>query len=135
MRAITIYEPHAILVAVCAKRYETRGWATDYRGPIAIHAGKTASYLDITYQEPFRRVLKAAGFKSPADLPLGCIVCTAELVKVWPVADLIAHLTTLERAFGDFSAGRFAWEFRNVQIFARPIPARGQQGLWEWKQP
>ena len=39
MKALTIHQPYASLIAVGAKRYETRSWATRYRGPIAIHAG------------------------------------------------------------------------------------------------
>lgn len=39
MKALTLHQPWATLVAVGAKQVETRGWATRYRGPIAIHAG------------------------------------------------------------------------------------------------
>lgn len=38
MKAITIWQPWASLIACGAKKYETRGWPTKYRGPIAIHA-------------------------------------------------------------------------------------------------
>ena len=40
IKAITIYQPWASLKACGAKKFETRGWATNYRGPIAIHAAK-----------------------------------------------------------------------------------------------
>ena len=40
MKAITIWQPWASLLASGRKRYETRSWATTYRGPIAIHAAK-----------------------------------------------------------------------------------------------
>lgn len=38
MKAITIWQPWASLLAHRVKTYETRSWATAYRGPIAIHA-------------------------------------------------------------------------------------------------
>ena len=38
MKAITIWQPWASLLAHGVKQYETRSWATSYRGPIAIHA-------------------------------------------------------------------------------------------------
>ena len=41
MKAITLTQPWATLVAIGAKRIETRSWRTFYRGPLAIHAGKT----------------------------------------------------------------------------------------------
>ncbi|WP_409175497.1 hypothetical protein [Brevibacillus fortis] len=33
MKAITIHQPFATLIALGEKRFETRGWATRYRGP------------------------------------------------------------------------------------------------------
>lgn len=40
MKAITVWQPWASLLVSGRKRYETRSWATSYRGPIAIHAAK-----------------------------------------------------------------------------------------------
>jgi len=40
MKAITIWQPWASLLATRGKIYETRPWKTSYRGPIAIHAAK-----------------------------------------------------------------------------------------------
>lgn len=39
MRALTIRQPWASLVALGVKTIETRSWSTRYRGPLAIHAG------------------------------------------------------------------------------------------------
>ena len=39
MRILTLDQPHARLVALGVKPYETRSWATAYRGLVAIHAG------------------------------------------------------------------------------------------------
>lgn len=38
LRAITLWEPWASLIASGVKTIETRSWATKYRGPLAIHA-------------------------------------------------------------------------------------------------
>ena len=40
MKALTLWEPWATLIALGVKRYETRSWGTKYRGPLAIHAAK-----------------------------------------------------------------------------------------------
>lgn len=40
MKAITILQPWASLIACAAKQIETRSWVTQYRGPIAIHVAK-----------------------------------------------------------------------------------------------
>lgn len=39
MKALTLHQPHATLVALGVKAIETRSWSTPYRGPLAIHAG------------------------------------------------------------------------------------------------
>jgi len=40
MKALTLWQPWASLVATGAKRIETRSCVTKYRGPLAIHAAK-----------------------------------------------------------------------------------------------
>jgi hypothetical protein len=40
IKCISLWQPWASLVAVGAKRIETRGWATAYRGRLGIHAAK-----------------------------------------------------------------------------------------------
>lgn len=42
MKALTVRQPHASLVALNLKPIETRSWATKYRGPLLIHAGAAA---------------------------------------------------------------------------------------------
>ncbi|MEY2355573.1 ASCH domain-containing protein [Lysinibacillus capsici] len=68
MKAITIKQPWATLIALGEKRFETRSWQTKYRIPIAIHAGKT---MDMEYCEylPIKRALQKHGIDN-ADLPL-----------------------------------------------------------------
>ncbi len=41
MKAITIHALYAGLIMLGAKEHETRTWATNYRGQIAIHVAKT----------------------------------------------------------------------------------------------
>ena len=38
MKALSLYEPWATLIALGEKRYETRSWTTTYRGPLLICA-------------------------------------------------------------------------------------------------
>ncbi len=165
MKALTLTQPWATLVAIGAKQIETRSWATLYRGPLAIHAAKgygkggLREHKALCGSEPFCSVLNAACkahydaldtsvgvlramVESPF-MPLGAIVATCELVHCeqigyeWPQNQLVSQrfghrLTDQERAFGDYSVGRFVWLLANVQPLATPIPAKGALGLWEW---
>lgn len=42
-------------------------------------------------------------------------------------------LTDQERAFGDYTPGRFAWLLANVRMLPEPVPARGALGLWDYE--
>ena len=141
MKAITILQPWASLIACSAKKIETRGWATKYRGPIAIHAGK---------KDPCKKPWEGMGeFENAVDsvlnknnlewrlLPLGSVIAVADLVdcvEIGHEAELVNGIivTGNELAFGDYTLGRYAWLLENVRPIT-PLPARGQQGLWNWE--
>lgn len=81
-----------------------------------------------------------------APLPLGAVVATCRLVDIvridWGWAGRVDRLhpelfprrgwSIEQRAFGDFSPGRYAWVLADVEPVDPPIPAKGRQGLWEW---
>ncbi len=146
MRALTLWQPRASLVALGAKKIETRSWPTQYRGPLAIHAAKAfgPAYRVLAYhQEPFRTVLVEAGLiptqqygMVPEGLPLGAIVAVCELVACERMTDpLIAMVGEPERSFGDYQRGRWMWILKGIRRLREPIPAKGARGLWEWEPP
>lgn len=153
MKAITLTQPWATLVAIGAKKIETRSWRTDYRGPLAIHAAKgwTRAVVKLAFSEPFRTILVQAGYKLFSLLPLGKVVATCELVSVIPTRQLLANpvcewagpdgrryrfeLDDQEKAFGDYTPGRYAWLLADVRKLDVPVGARGALGLWEWTAP
>lgn len=95
MKAITIWQPWASLLACGAKQYETRSWKTDYRGPIAIHAAKKDIHSilgDLPYDTivpMLANLYKWMGIESGAadrlEQTQGCIIATAELVNCWHI--------------------------------------------------
>ncbi len=132
MRALSLWDPWAMLVAIRAKRYETRSWGTSYRGPIAIHSTKKFDEEDrsICLCEPFRSALVAGGIKTLGAMPRGAIIAVGRLVGIARAEDERASLSEQERAFGDYSDGRFAWVFADVRRLPEPVPCSGLQGLW-----
>jgi hypothetical protein len=134
MKAISLWQPWASAIALGLKQYETRGWKTSYRGPLAIHAAKRSVDGMITsamIQDLLERgVVKWRGL--PA-LPLGCIVATCRLVDFIPTSfanrgPLI--ITEQERRWGDWSPCRWAWRLEDVRPLVEPFACRGKQGLW-----
>jgi activating signal cointegrator 1 len=95
MKALTLTQPWATLVAIGAKRIETRSWETLYRGPLVIHAAKGLGSVggvrglrDLCCREPFKSALRAGGIdldQLDIDvLPLGAIVATCTLLDCVP---------------------------------------------------
>jgi hypothetical protein len=134
MRAITLRQPWATLVALGAKRIETRRWRTSHRGPLAVHAAAAfpPEARALCGSPPFVAALAGGGFSSPELLPLGAVVAVATLIDVREITPENGPAGEPERAFGDYSPGRFMWLLEGVTPLARPIPARGTLGLWEW---
>ena len=83
-------------------------------------------------------------------LPLGAIVAVCEVVCCVPTEaaedgffggprsietgfQRLWKLTDQERAFGDYSPGRFAWLLSDIRALPEPIPVKGALGLWEYE--
>ncbi len=149
MKALTLTQPWATLVAIGAKRIETRSWRTNYRGRLAIHAANTPDRTGVVVTRYFWPALKRAGL-NPLELPLGVVVATCTLVECYEIPDerrlfRRADLDYFnigawlppddpERSFGDYTPGRYAWLLTNIQALPQPVPARGALGLWDWNE-
>lgn len=121
MKALTVCQPYAELIARGVKPIENRTWPTRYRGYLAIHAGKSRQWLDDGDEDRY------------PGMAYGAIVCVVRLIAClhmdaeWP--ERIAHLKLHEHANGPW-----CWVFARHVIRCEPILARGAQGLWEWEQ-
>ena len=140
MKALSLWQPWATLMAIGAKRIETRSWEVMYRGPVAIHAAKKwdGELMDIARSFPFESTLRPRGFaveySGATVLPFGCIVGFGRLVRVERITHgYTRHLDPLEVEFGNYTPGRFAFHFEHVRMLKIPIAYRGAQGLFELK--
>lgn len=141
MKALSLTQPWATLIAIGAKRIETRSWATNYRGLVAIHAAKGMPRWarEFAYENPAGQVLNDAGILlggDCTDLPHGAILAVAMLSDVWPTDGIWQRIsvravaTPHEEAFGDYGPDRYGWLFGHVSPLAVPIPCKGSLGLW-----
>lgn len=134
IKAISLYQPWASLIAVGAKKYETRSWTTRYRGPLLICASANEKAAKIAYNDPIFRLV-ANHYIRCAFLPYGQAVAIVDLTDClttiwltgWPEK---YPLSANEKLFGDFSTGRYAWRLENVRTI-EPFPVKGRQGLFE----
>lgn len=117
MKALTICQPYAEMIARGEKIIENRTWPTSYRGPLAIHAGKSRDWLDEEDEKDY------------PGMAFGAVIATAQLVDCRRLEDLSTELQRHEHANGPW-----CWVLRDVQRID-PVTARGAQGLWDWTIP
>jgi hypothetical protein len=156
MKAITLHQPWAAAMFLPGslsvtdallksnprlKRFETRSWATSYRGRIAIHAGKSHEGED--FFDDHLDLFLDYGIVRWTDLDFGAVLGTVALVDCYGThllqpRSLLSddlNVTDLDYQMGDFSPGRYAWVTKGPIELSQPVTARGHQGIWNWRPP
>ena len=152
MKALSLWQPWASVIATGAKRIETRSWSTNYRGPLLIHAAKRRHVGELRGLGTcwyWRGALRMFSGASMFSLPFGAIVASCRLVDCQPseyftAVDIDAArspdlppgtphphwYTWTEGLLGDFGPGRFGWVLEDIRALPEPIPYRGRQRLF-----
>jgi len=127
MKAISLWQPWASLIAEGVKKIETRLWSTSYRGRIAIYA---EPMMVLSLPESF---FKGAinGNGDIKSLPLGAVIAICDLVAGEQITEQY-ELGYPETLYGDYTPGMFAWYLENVRKFDQSVYTQGQRGLWNW---
>lgn len=138
MKALTIWQPWASLIVEGFKPFEFRGWKPPpsiIGQRIVLHAavrpmkaGELAGIMEYVMNEygredgikPDAYSLLEAVFRRTVELPMASGLGTAVLGA--PV------FTGHDEDGGE----RYAWPMQQVEKWAKPIPARGAQGFWDW---
>ena len=127
MKAITIKQPFATLIAEGLKEYEFRTWKTKYRGDILIHAGKS---VDKDAMKRFAHL--------KLNYPLGCFVAKATLTDCVEVNDELKEvLRKKDFAIYEGTTENNSWygygfKIENVEKVSHVL-ANGKLGLWEYE--
>jgi len=124
MKALTIRQPWASLIVNDYKHYEFRSWKTNYRGKIFIHAGTgtdrsyLAKYTDYNLEYINGAIIGEAEITD-------CILVDEKFNK---------ELRSLNHKVYTDNVGYYAWKLDNIIKYDQPIPAKGQLGLWNYKE-
>ena len=127
MKALTICQPFAYLISlpdnhIDAKRVENRNWPTSYRGPLAIHAGKSKGWLGCWDPIP------------PGELVFGAVIVIADLVGCLPIEDVDGAWVAARwpwLAEHEHAEGPWCWVLENIRRID-PVYCSGKQKLWDW---
>jgi hypothetical protein len=122
MKALTIRQPWAWITIHDGKDIENRGWSTNVRGPVLIHAAKGMTRDE--YDDALSSADEVTGHRCQAPdfeaIERGGIVGVADLVDV---------LTPKGQRYGWHMPDQFGFVLRN----ARPLPflpCKGALGFW-----
>lgn len=102
MKALSVRQPWASMIAQAWKTIETRTWATSYRGPLLIVSSKT-----------------------PRIEPAGCALCICNLVDCRPMREGDAPAAQCS-----WAEGLFSWVLADIRRI-EPFPVKGKLGLYE----
>lgn len=127
VKALTISQPFARLIADGRKWVENRSWPTHYTGQLLIHAGKGTQYLTVSQL---------------ADYETGVVVAVAELSACldWHFIQRqhqndeslpgLNGRTLQDVAHHQHTEGPWCWILSNVRR-CQPYSLPGRQGIWQ----
>lgn len=124
MKALTIKQPYASLIAEGIKEYEFRTWKTKYRGEFLIHAGKGNNK---TFMEKFKKL--------NLEYPAGYIIAKATLEDCIEVTDEFREILksknpeVYSHVINDKEWKGYAFKLSNVKKIDN-IPAKGKLSFW-----
>lgn len=141
MKALTIWQPWAALIAAGAKPFEFRTWPAprSIQGQrIVIHAGARPVRLDEVEDEIFKLTGPRAA-ESTLDPGRALPILEAALAGRPLMLSAGLCLVTLGRPTRRIAIDgemvdidNWAWPMLDVEPLPEPAPARGAQGFWEW---
>lgn len=127
MKALSLWQPWASLIADGRKKIETRHWMPPESllgQEFMIHA---AMRTDV-------QACRGFGY-NPLTIPRGCAVAVVRLLAYEKFGNAAREkFGHPEVDFGNFEAGCFGWFLDLISKFSPPIPSKGHQGLWNWSR-
>lgn len=126
MKAITIKQPWATLIAKGYKEYEFRTWKTKYRGDVLIHAGKNVDKKALKRFENLN-----------LDYPLGCIIAKAKITDcVYVDKDFINKVVPKNPEVYRGLINKDNWEGYGFKLEdveeIQPIKINGRLSFWDY---
>lgn len=143
--ALSLTQPWATLVAIGAKRRETRCWPTRFRGWIAIHAAKgfPGDCQRLCAGWPFADALKGiGGYTNTNQLPRGAVIAVARLTECVATAKWAPTHDSDEFHFGNYEEidsgngkPRYSFALEDVRRLREPFACKGALGIWRLPTP
>lgn len=123
VKAITVSQPYASLIASGEKWVENRNWSTNYQGPLAIHAGKGTHYLT-----------RSEVATSPQGVLAVCRLSACVALEDFGIESSPHKIPGTNVTIADFlnhrhTEGPWCWILEDIRKVG-PFPCKGSPGLW-----
>ena len=129
--AISLHQPWASLIAQGLKKYETRSWSTNYRGPLLICSAKLKEELDQRSRYSWLADEYNLNLEDFESLRFGCAIALVELTDCIKMDEaFIQSQSQLEIDCGGWAVGRYAWKLENIRRIVPMVNIKGRQGLF-----
>lgn len=125
MKVLTIKQPWASLIIENYKKYEFRGWKTNYRGKILIHAGMNIEKDMLKRFENYNLNCITGAIIGEAEL-VGCILVDKKLNDELISIDKVVYGKSNH-------VEKYAWKLENIKRYKEPIYIKGKLGLWNYE--
>ncbi len=127
MKVLSLKEPYATLIKEKKKYIETRGYKTNYRGELYIHASiSTIKSNDKELQKLIKNMTLNNGYIICKCKLVDCIYMTKEYI------DDIKRNNYEEYIGGIYKEGRYAWILEDIESLKVRIPAKGRLNIWNF---
>ena len=119
MKALSIRQPWAWLIASGHKDVENRTWYTHYRGRFLIHASSRFDDAGLAWvRGNFPKI------KIPTALPLGCVIGWVTLAECRPMP-----------VSNPWAFGPFCYLLKDAELWDTPEPGPGALRFFEFELP
>lgn len=144
IRALTVRQPFAHMIAHCGKLTENRPKPTRFRGLIAIHAGaysrwdrdgETDPRCRLAWRE-WSRTLPPMNVTGPLrkdaiHITFGAVIAVAEITGCHHSVETDVCLSFGRHPCSPWaSLSAYHWQLANVRPLSAPVSCRGMLGLW-----
>jgi hypothetical protein len=85
------------------------------------------------WSEPIKSLLLKHGITRVDQMPFGFAIAVSKLASVARSETLARSIPAQERLLGNYLPHRWGWKLEGTRRLVRPIPLRGEQGLWDWE--
>lgn len=133
VKVITLKQPWAYLYAIGAKKNETRSWKTEFRGELFIHASAKINFSDLELCRESPHFKKYIPDPSSGILVQGAIIGKVNLTDIVRTEEILDTISSEEKAFGDYSANRYAWKGEGAVLLPNPIFLKGKLSIWDYE--